>query len=211
MTKLEVKDETPLKWPDDRPRTRFQDRENRAAWKLNYQDALKGLERELKLLKATFAVVTHNAAHHEDGGVALWLSRKPVDDYGWQDALGFIGRVPTDREITRAYMERVSKIHPDGPTPNRVAFDELTKHRDNARRWVRGERSVEPETVMAVDTFREIRHNLNAIKLTLSALRQIERCGSPVMMEQAFRGFRPAIAAQASPDSTGVSNAAVTA
>lgn len=202
---LEVKDETPLKWPEDRPRTRFQDRDSRAAWKLSYQDTMKGLQRELVLIKATFALVTHNSMNHEDGGVALWLSRKPQDDYGWQDALGFIGRVPSDREITHAYMEKVRKIHPDGPTPNRVAFDELTRHRDNARRWVRGERSVEPETVMAVDTFKEIRHNLNAIKLTLSALRQIERCGSPVMMEQAFRGFRPALAAKASEDSHGTS------
>jgi hypothetical protein len=196
MSKLEVKDETPLKWPDDRPRTRFQDRENKAAWKLSYQDAFKGLERELKLLKATFALITHNSMNHDDGGVALWLSRKPVDDYGWQDAFGFVGIIPSAKEIGQAYRERAQKVHPDGPTPNRVAFDELTKHRDNAMRWIQGRRSVEPETVMAVDTFREVRHNLNAIKLTLSALRQIERCGSPVMMEQAFRGFRPALAAK---------------
>jgi hypothetical protein len=199
--KLEILTETPLKWPDDRPRTRFQDRESRAAWKLTYADVMKGLQRELVLIKATYSLVTHNAINHEDGGVALWLSRKPVDDYGWQDALGFIGTIPMADEIARAYRERVRKIHPDGPTPNRVLFDELTRHRDNALRWVRGERMIEPETVMAVDTFKEVRHNLNAIKLTLSALRQIERCGSPVMMEQAFRGFRPALTAKASEDS----------
>ena len=205
MTRLEVKDETPLKWPDDRPRTRFQDREPKAAWKLSYQDAMKGLERELKLLKATFALITHNSMNHEDGGVALWLSRKPVDDYGWQDAFGFVGVIPSAKEIGQVYRERAQKVHPDGPTPNRVAFDELTKHRDNALKWIQGRRSVEPETVMAVDTFKEVRHNLNAIKLTLSALRQIERCGSPVMMEQAFRGFRPALAAK------GVEDGAATA
>lgn len=205
MGNLEVKDETPLKWPEDRPRTRFQDRETKAAWKLSYQDAFKGLERELKLLKATFALVTHNSINHEDGGVALWLSRKAVDDYGWQDAFGFVGVIPAANEIGRAYRERAQKVHPDGPTPNRVVFDELTKHRDNAMKWIQGRRSVEPETVMAVDTFRELRHNLNAIKLTLSALRQIERCGSPVMMEQAFRGFRPALSAK------GVEDGAATA
>lgn len=198
MKKLDVEDKQPLKWPEDRPRTRFQDRKTQAAWKMAYPDTLKGLQRELELLKATSAMVTHNAYGHEDGGVAVWLSRKPIDDYGWQDAFGFIGTVPTEKDITHAYMQRVSKIHPDGPTPNRVAFDELTKHRDNARRWIRGERTVEHETVMAVDTFKEVRHNLNAIKLTLAALRQIERCGSPVMMEQAFRGFRPALTAKAS-------------
>lgn len=190
---LEVKDESPLKWPEDRPRTRFQDRKSQAAWKLTYADTLAGLKKELWLVKATFALVTHNSFSEIDGGVALWLSRKPQDDYGWQDALGFIGRVPTEKEIDHAYMQRVRKHAPDGPTPNLTMFHELTQHRDNARRWVRGERMVEPETVMAVDTFREVRHNLNAIKLTLSALRQIERCGSPVMMEQAFRGFRPAL------------------
>jgi hypothetical protein len=204
-TKLEVVKEIPLKWPQDRPRTRFQDRKPQAAWKLSLADTLKALERELVLLKATYAMVTHNAVGHEDGGVSLWLSRKAVDEYGWQDALGFIGIVPSAAEITRAYHERVRKIHPDGPTPNRVLFDEITKHRDNALRWIRGERLVEPETVMAVDTFKEVRHNLNAIKLTLSALRQIERCGSPVMMEQAFRGFRPALVAQ-----TEVADAATT-
>src|SRR5208337_2056726 len=177
-------------------RTRFQDREAKAAWKLSYQDAFKGLERELKLLKATFALVTHDSGI--EGGVALWLSRKAVDDYGWQDAFGFIGVIPTAKEVGQAYRERAQRVHPDGPTPNRVAFDELTKHRDNAMKWIQGRRSVEPETVMAVDTFKEVRHNLNAIKLTLSALRQIERCGSPVMMEQAFRGFRPALTAKAS-------------
>ncbi|MGH9496008.1 MAG: hypothetical protein ACRD3B_13495 [Candidatus Sulfotelmatobacter sp.] len=204
---LNLEDQSPLKWPEDRPRTRFQDRETRAAWKLSYTDALKGLQRELVLLKATSALVTHNAAAHEDGGVAVWLSRKPTDDYGWQDALGFIGVVPTMKDIDQAYMSRARKVHPDGPTPNRVAFDELTRHRDNARRWVRGERRVEHETVMAVDTFKEVRHNLNAIKLTLAALRQIERCGSPVMMEQAFRGFRPALAAKPSTEDSHVGKA----
>lgn len=193
---LEVHTESPLKWPQDRSRTRFQDRKPQAAWKLDYSETLKALERELTLLKATYALVTHNPSGHEDGGVAVWFSRKPVNDYGWQDALGFIGTVPTAQEIERAYMKRVQPIHPDGPTPNIDAFRELTKHRDNARRWVRGERTREFELVMAVDTFKEVRHNLNAIKLTLAALRQIERCGSPVMMEQAFRGFRPALVGQ---------------
>lgn len=194
--KMEFNIEQALKWPEDRPRTRFQDRKTQAAWKLNYGDTLKGLQSELSRAKATSVLVTHNTQNNDDGGVAVWISRKPVDDYGWQDALGFIGVVPTMKDIDHSYMEKIRRIHPDGPTPNRVAFDELTKHRDNARRWVRGERSMEHETCMAVDTFKEVRHNLNAIKLVLSALRQIERCGSPVMTEQAWRGFRKALVAQ---------------
>lgn len=194
--KMEFNIEQSLKWPEDRPRTRFQDRKTQATWKLNYGDTLKALQSELSRAKATSVLVTHNAQHNDDGGVAVWISRKPVDDYGWQDALGFIGVVPTMKDIDHSYMEKIRRIHPDGPTPNRVAFDELTKHRDNARRWVRGERSMEHETCIAVDTFKEVRHNLNAIKLVLSALRQIERCGSPVMTEQAWRGFRKQLVAQ---------------
>lgn len=189
---MEFKVEHPVKWPVDRQRIRFQDRKGQSAWKMSYSDTLKALHRELHLVKATSVLVTHNR-EGEDGGVAVWLSRKPQDEYGWQDALGFIGTVPTEKEIDRAYMERVRRCHPESPTPNLALFHDLTRHRDAARRWVRGERLVEHETVMAVDTFREVRHNLNAIKLTLSALRQIERCGSPVMMEQAWRGFRPAL------------------
>lgn len=192
--KTEFNIDHPLKWPQDRPRTRFQDRKSQAAWKMSYQDTVKGLQRELQLAKATAVLVTHNSTG-EDGGVAVWISRKPTDEYGWQDALGFIGVVPTEKEIDHAYMQRVRKIHPESPTPNLAEFHELTKHRDAARRWVRGERTVEHETCMAVDNFKEVRHNLNAIKLVLSALRQIERCGSPVMTEQAWRGFRPALVA----------------
>lgn len=196
--RMELQTESPLRWPEDRPRTRFQDRKPQAAWKLSYVDTVKALTDELARAKATSVLITHNSSGNEDGGVAVWISRKPVDDYGWQDALGFIGVVPTLKDIDRSYMEKIRRIHPDGPTPNRVAFDEFTKHRDNARRWVKGERNVEHETCMAVDTFKEVRHNLNAIKLVLSALRQIERCGSPVMTEQAWRGFRKALTAQAS-------------
>jgi len=201
--KLEVEVKTPLKWPSDRHRIRFQDRKGNVAWKLSYTDTLAALEKELHLNKVTFALITYNSLGSEDGGVAIWLSRKPQDDYGWQDALGFIGTIPTKVEIEHTYREKVRKIHPDGPTPNPTLFMELTKHKENALRWITGGRMVEPETVMAVDTFKEVRHNLNAIKLTLSALRQIERCGSPVMMEQAWRGFRPALAAQASEESHG--------
>lgn len=194
--KMEVNVESPLKWPEDRPRTRFQDRKTQGAWKMSYQETLKALTAELSRAKATSVLITHHFGPNEDGGVAIWISRKPVDDYGWQDALGFIGVVPTEKEIDHAYMQRVRTIHPESPTPNRVAFDELTKHRDNARRWVRGERTREHETCMAVDNFKEVRHNMNAVKLVLSAIRQIERCGSPVMTEQAWRGFRKALVAQ---------------
>lgn len=190
---MEFKTEQTLKWPDDRPRTRFQDRKKQAAWKMTYSDTLIVLQRELKLAKATDVLVTHNRNEHEDGGVAVWISRKPADDYKWQDEFGFIGVIPTLKELDHAYMQKARFCAPDSSTPNADRFHELTKLRDQGRRWIRGERVKEHESVMAVDAFKEVRHNLNAIRLTLAALRQIERCGSPVMMEQAWRGFRPAL------------------
>jgi hypothetical protein len=190
---LDVKLETPLKWPKDRPRTRFQDRKAQAAWKLDYKSTLAALEREMKLSGVTYGLVTHNSINHEDAGVAVWMSRKPMDDYAWQDEFGFIGEIPTIQELDRAYMQKARTCAPDCPTPNIDRFRELTKLRDQGRRWIRGERTVEHESVMASDKFKEVRHNLNAIRLVLGALRQIERCGDPVQTEQAWRGFRPAL------------------
>lgn len=179
-----------LKWPDDRPRTRFQDRKSHAGWKMNYGDTIKALLKELKMVKATDVLITHNVQGHEDGGVAVWISRKPTDDYRWQEEFGFIGVIPSTQELDRAYMQKARTCAPECPTPNIARFMELTQLRDQGRRWIRGERIKEHESVLAVDTFKEVRHNLNAIRLTLAALRQIERCGSPVMMEQAWRGFK---------------------
>ena len=192
---MEYHIESTLKWPDDRPRTRFQDRKTQTAWKRPYADTLKDLLKELRLSKATDVLITHNPAGHQDGGVAVWISRKPTDDYQWQDEFGFIGTIPTIQDLDRAYMKKAREVSPDGPTPNIDRFHELTKLRDQGRRWIRGERIKEHESVLAVDTFKEVRHNLNAIRLTLAALRQIERCGSPVMMEQAWRGFRKQLVA----------------
>jgi hypothetical protein len=195
--------ETSLRWPPDRPRTRFQDRKPQNAWKLTYPETLKALEREMKLSKVTYSLITHNPLTHEDAGVAVWMSRKPMDDYAWQDEFGFIGEIPTVQELDRAYMQKARKCAPDSPTPNIDRFRELTKLRDQGRRWIRGERQVEHESVMASDKFREVRHNLNAIRITLAALRQIERCGDPAMTEQAWRGFRPALTAKPSEVASG--------
>jgi hypothetical protein len=189
-------DKFPLKWPDGVPRTRFQDRASRPAWKKNYTESVISLEKELKRLGATSWLITRNEPHSEDQGVSVYLSTKPIDDYSWQEALGFIGEVPTVKQIDLAYMERVRRIHPDGPTPDRVMFDELTKHRDRARAWAQGKRTVEHEKVLAVDAFRSQAWNITAIRLTISALRQIERCGSPVMVDRAWRGFHKQLIAQ---------------
>lgn len=188
----------PLRWPEDYPRTRIQDRKPQAAWKKNMADTILALEKELKRLKATDWLITCNDkdARDRDPGVAVYFSLKPVNQYGWQEALGFIGEIPTIAQIDRAYQQKAKACHPDGQTPDPELFRELNKHRDMARAWARGEERTEHEKVMPVDAFNEVRLNLNAVRLVIGALRQIERCGAPVMMERAFRGFAKALITQ---------------
>src|SRR5262249_33684307 len=167
-------------------------------WRKSYSDAVAALEKELSRLGATSYMISRNDPDSEDSGVAVYFSLRPQDQYGWQDALGFIGEVPSLAQIDAAYRERVRRIHPDGPTPDRVLFDQLTRHRDLARAFIRGERTVEHEKVMPLDAFREQRSNITAVYLVIRALRQIERCGSPLMLDRAFRGFSKALIAEAS-------------
>lgn len=185
----------PLQWPEGQPRTRLGDRKSQAAWKNTYSKTVEMLDIELQRLKVSSYLITHNEHSSQDSGVAVYFSLNPDDREDWQEALGFIGEVPTIDQIDRAYKERARKVHPDGPTPDRVVFDSLTKHRDRARAWAKGEQTAQHEKVMAIDMFRENRHNLNAVRLVLSAIRQIERCGAPMMMDRAFRGFNKQITA----------------
>jgi hypothetical protein len=195
--KIDGREDTPLRWPDGWPRTRFQDRETRPAWKKTYAQAVESLVRELQRLGATSYLLTRNLAQTEDSGIAVYFTLQPVNQYGWQEALGFIGEIPTVQQIDRAYMDKIRSTgcHSDGPKPDMALFVSLTEHRDRARAWARGEQTVVHDKVMALDAFREQRWNVNAVRLTIAAMRQIERCGSPVMMERAWRGFSKAIGA----------------
>lgn len=199
--KPEIKGETkqPLQWPEGQPRTRLTDRKPQASWKIPYSKTVELLTGELRKLKVTAFLITHNQHGSPDNGVAVYFSLKPDDSESWQEALGFIGEVPTLDQISKAYQERARRVHPEGPTPDPDLFHALTKHRDRAKAWAKGEQTVEHEKVIAVDTFNEVRLNLNAIRITLSALRQIERCGSPMQIERAFMGFSKRLAANVGP------------
>ncbi len=183
----------PLMWPEGQPRTRLNDRKGQTAWKKPYSKVVEYLEAELSRLGATSWLITHNDSSSADSGVAVYFSLKPQTREEWQEALGFVGEVPTIAQIDKAYREKAMKVHPDGPSPDRVLFDKLTEHRDRARAWARGEQRVEHEKVMAIDVFNEVRLNLNAVRMVIAALRQIERCGAPMMMDRAFRGFHKQI------------------
>lgn len=196
--RIHAEESHPLRWPEGQARTRHQDRQSRTAWKRTLTQAKDSLAKELARSGATSYLLTYSLDAN-DPGVAVYFSRKAQNQYAWQEALGFIGQVPTLDEINRAYAATARRVHPDGPTPDVEMFRALTQHRDRARDFVTGKFHAEHEYVIAIDVFNETRLNVNAAKVVLYALRQIERCGSPLMLERAFRGFAKQITAGSAP------------
>lgn len=203
----EKKEAYPLSWPTDWPRTRPQDRRLMASWKKNanfYRDALAD---ELDRMKSPFSVISSNVPLNVRGlmtvgvepldvGVAVYFSRQAREDFSWQDALGIHDPAPTEEQVTAAYRKLAQHYHPDRGG-DVAMFQSITKHRDNALRWINRQTDQRFEHVIACDQFREVRLNMAAIVMTLRAIRQIERCGASSLLERAFRGFA-ALPAQAS-------------
>jgi hypothetical protein len=185
-----------LRWPEGQPRTRIQDRLARGGWKMPLVKAKEALRRELELSGATSSLLTYSA-DTRDPGVAVYFSRKPTNEYAWQEALGFIGEIPTVDGINKRYQQLARRVHPDGPTPDVAMFTALSEHRQRALDWVTGKHRDDHEYVIAIDVFNELRLNVNAVKIVLFSLRRIEDCGSPLMLERAFRGFHKQITAGA--------------
>ena len=180
--------ESTLRWPEGQPRTRIQDRQRRSAWKRTRAQYLTALEHELRRSGATDWLITHSDSTL-DPAVAVYFSRRPQNQFAWQEALGMIGQTPTVDEINAAYRRRVRPIHPDGATPDVELFKAMTAHRDRAIDWTLGRHRADHEYVIAIDVFDETRLNINAVRVVLYSLRRIEDCGSPLMLERAFRGF----------------------
>ncbi len=183
-----------LKWPDGQPRTRIQDRESRNVWKMPTGKIKEALQKELERSGATSSLITFSV-DPRDPGVAVYFSRKAHNEFAWQEALGFIGELPTVEQIKKAYIRLAQKCHPDGATPDVEMFRAITAHRDRAIDFVTGRHRNDHEYVIAIDVFNETRLNLNAVKVVLYSLRRIEDCGSPLMLERAFRGFAKALTA----------------
>lgn len=188
-------EEQALRWPEGQPRTRIQDREGRSAWKQPMGKVKEMLRRELELSGATSSLLTYSIGPL-DPGAAIYFSRKAVNQYAWQEALGMIGKVPSREEIQKAYHALVKPIHTDNPGGGDAAlFRALTDHRDRALDFIAGKHRHDHEYAFGIDVFEEVRLNINAIKVVLFSLRRIEDCGSPLMLERAYRGFQKQIAA----------------
>lgn len=189
--KMKCSEEHPLKWPTGWERTRIPDRKAQGGWKRNLRDSREALDKELERMKAVEALVTYNTAPNDrlDPGVSVYFSLRLKVDYSWQQALGLDTPVPTIAEIDDAFRKKALQHHPDRGG-DMETFQRLTKHRDSAKAWVMGTQHAEHEYVIPCDRFDEVRLNLNAVRLAIAAMRQLDRVGVPGMLERSFRGMR---------------------
>lgn len=190
----------PLSWPDGWPRTRIQDRRSMSSWKRNANQYREALIVELERMKCPAFLISSNVPLNQRGllssqgieppdvGVAVWFSRQLKEDFSWQDALNIHSPGPTEDEVQTAY-KRLAHIHHPDRGGDMQMFIAMTKHRDNALRWIQRRTNQQFDFVIACDQFREVRLNLEAIALTIRAIRQIERCGTSSLLERAFKGF----------------------
>jgi len=195
----DTKEAYPLTWPAGWTRTRPQDRRTMAAWKLSANKYRDALETELHRMRSPSFVISSNVPLNQRGamtpgvepldvGVAVYFSKQIKEDFSWQDALDIHDPAPTEQQIQDAYRRLAQQHHPDHGG-DMAMFQSVTKHRDNALRWVNRKTNQSFDYVIANDQFREVRLNLAAIVLSLKALRQLDRCGSTGLLERAFKGF----------------------
>jgi len=206
-----TKDAYPLAWPEGWPRVRPQDRRTMGGWNRTANQYRDSLEKELVRMKAPSFVISSNVPLTQRGGletkgvepldvgVAVYFSRQIKEDFSWQDALNLHDPAPTEQQVQDAFRRLAQQYHPDRAGGDVAMFQAVTKHRDNALRWINRKTNQQFDYVIACDQFREVRLNLCAIGLTIKAIRQIERCGTSSLLERAFKGFSalPAYTGQA--------------
>jgi hypothetical protein len=184
-----------------------------ASWKRTANQYRDALVTELTRMESPSAVISSNVPLNLRGsmtpgvepldvGAAVYFSRKIKEDFSWQDALSLHNPAPTEAQIQEAFRRLAQLHHPDRGG-DVAMFQAVTKHRDNALRWINQKTNQQFDFVIACDQFKEVRLNMAAIVMTIKAIRQIERCGTSSLLERAFRGFS-AIPAQASADAVGV-------
>ena len=177
-----------------------------ASWKrtaIQYRDSLAT---ELERMGSPFAVISCNVPLNmrgvltsgiepRDVGVAVYFSRKIKEDFSWQDALNLHDPAPSEQHVQDAYRKLAALYHPDQGGDVEM-FRSVTRHRDNALRWINRKTNNNFDYVIACDQFKEVRLNMAAIVLTIKAIRQIERCGTSSLLERAFKGFAALAPAQ---------------
>jgi hypothetical protein len=194
-----MKEAYPLAWPEGWVRTRPQDRKPQSQWKKPANFYRDSLEKEFERMKSPSSLISSNiplnlrgaltpGIEPLDPGVAVYFSREGKKDFSWQDALGIHDPAPTTDQINDAFKRLARQYHPDAGGDLQM-FQSLAKHRTNALRWVNRKTEQNFDLVIACDQFEEVRLNMQAICLTIKAIRQIERCGTSSLLERAFKGF----------------------
>jgi hypothetical protein len=170
-----------------------------SGWKRNGNQYRQAIELELTRMKSPSFLISSNVPLTQRGsmtlgvepldvGVAVYFSRQIKEDFSWQDALSIHDPAPTVEQIQTAFKRLAAQHHPDRGG-DVAMFASVTRHRDNALRWVNRKTNQQFDYVIACDQFKEVRLNMAAIGLTIKAIRQIERCGTTSLLERAFKGF----------------------
>lgn len=188
-----MKESYPLLWPEGWPRTRLDDRELRPGWKKTERQSIEALEVELKRFGAIAPVITRKDPQDfrtaPDPSIAVWFSRRrEEEDFSWQNALRIDNPAPSIEEIESAFRRLAAPYHPDkgGDVETWHALD---KHKKNALAYVNRLSGASRDFVIPCDNFKEARWNINAIRMTIHSLRQMERDGTSGLLERAMKGF----------------------
>lgn len=193
-----MKDAYPLSWPDGWKRVRIQDRQGKGAWKKTLLQYKKDLEKELGRIEAKGVIITCNIQPNQmasygpeprDPSVAVYFSILPKEDYSWQDTLNVHDPNPTMEQITSAYRDLARRYHSDIPGGDVEMMKEINLAYQKAKAWITNEYAAEHQHVIACDRYKEVRLNMNAITITLRALRSIENSGASSLLERAYKGF----------------------
>lgn len=194
MTKIDVIEETKLKWPDGAERTRIKDRVGAARWKKSWSECKKVLADELQRLGATSILITRSVDERLDPGVSVWFSRT-TEDFSWEQGLG-LGPAPSLEQIADAFRSKARAVHPDrGDGGDPEAFKKLANWRTAAIAWVQGTHEQRHEYVMAIDQYNEARLNLKALQMAFFYIRRLEDVGAPTILTQTLGAFRAKLTA----------------
>src|SRR5262245_14168062 len=200
MAFAEKKEAYPLNWPEGWPRTRPQDQKANSAWKRTANQYREMLATELSRMGAPTVLLSSNVPLNmrgqlagpdpRDVGVAVYFSRKKVEDFSWQETLELTKVMyPTEDQVDAAFRRLAAPHHPDRPGGDLEMFRKFATARDNAKRWINRADHQSFDYVIACDTFREVRLNIAALVTSIRAIRALERVGTSAILERAFKGF----------------------
>ena len=188
------KETSPLQWPSGQPRTRIPDQREKRVWKKTHKQYVASLVEELERSGASSVVVTFNAAVEgkgpRDAGVAVYFTRKGAPDYSWMDVLGVTDPSATLEDIEAARIAKAKLLHPDNKqTGDPELFVAMHRAYERAKLWVEGKSENDQQFVIACDRYKEVRWNIQAVRVVVASLRRIDDAGASGMLDRAFKGF----------------------